>query len=79
MTPGYNNQFIIELIEPVDEKDVYEISDSEGNIILRGNNPVALATAYNQYLKYTCKAHFSWLGDQIKLPSRLPVPCSNVD
>lgn len=79
MTPEYSNQFIIELIEPVDEKDVYEISGSEGKIILRGNNPVALATAYNQYLKYTCKVHFSWLGDQIKLPSRLPAPCSDVE
>ena len=78
MTPGYSNQFILELIEPMDEKDVYEISGSEGKIILRGNNPVALATAYNQYLKYTCKVHFSWLGDQIKLPSRLPAPESDM-
>lgn len=75
MTPGYSNQFIIELTAPVDEKDVYEISGSEGKIILRGNNPVALATAYNQYLKYTCKVHFH--GWEIKLSClqdcRLPV------
>ena len=43
-------------------------------MLLRGNNPVALATAYNQYLKYTCHAHVSWFGDQLNLPQTLPLP-----
>lgn len=42
--------------------------------MLRGNTPVALATAYNWYLKYTCNAHVSWFGNQLNLPDRLPQP-----
>lgn len=74
MTPGYGKQFVLELIDSDYGLDVYEIAGKSGEIILRGNNPVALATAYNQYLKYTCKVHFSWFGDQIKLPTVLPAP-----
>ena len=43
-------------------------------MLLRGTSAVALATAYNQYLKYTCNAHVSWLGSQLNLPRRLPLP-----
>lgn len=75
VTPGYSNQFRLEIIPSADSgQDVYEISGDAGHIILRGNNPVALATAYNQYLKYSCGAHVSWFGDQLNLPTTLPAP-----
>ena len=32
ITPGYGNQFILELIEPENELDVYEISGTNGKI-----------------------------------------------
>ena len=52
VTPGYSNQFKLELIPPAaDSSDVYEISSDGNKIILRGNNPVSLAKAYNQYIK----------------------------
>lgn len=70
VTPGYGNQFQLELIDSENGKDVYEIGSQNGKVLLRGNNPVALATAYNQYLKYTCHAHVSWFGDQLNLPQR---------
>lgn len=50
VTPGYGNQFQLELIDSENGKDVYEIGSQNGKVLLRGNNPVALATAYNQYL-----------------------------
>ena len=74
VTPGYGNQFQLELIDSENGKDVYEIGSQNGKVLLRGNNPVALATAYNQYLKYTCHAHVSWFGDQLNLPQTLPLP-----
>ena len=74
VTPGYGEQFKLELIEPEDGQDVYEIDAEDGKVVLRGNNTVAIATAYNQYLKYTCNAHVSWLGDQLDLPEQLPMP-----
>lgn len=74
VTPGYKNQFSLELIPSENGQDVYEIASQRKKVVLRGNNPVSLATAYNQYLKYTCHAHVSWLGDQLALPAQLPLP-----
>lgn len=78
VTPGYGNQYRLELIEPEGEEDVYEIDSSEGKVVLRGNNTVALATAFNLYLKYCCNAHISWLGNQLDLPEQLPLPKKKV-
>lgn len=74
VTPGYGKQFKLELIQPIDGKDTYEIDRKNGKVVLRGNNAVALATAYNAYLKYTCNAHVSWFGNQLDLPKTLPLP-----
>lgn len=78
VTPGYACQFSLELIPPVDGKDCYEITSKDGKVLLKGNNTIALATAYNQYLKYTCNAHVSWFGNQLKLPKKLPLPQKTV-
>lgn len=74
ITPGYARQFRLEIIEPEQGNDVYEIDRKGNKVVLRGNNAVALATAYHWYLKYTCNAHVSWFGDQLQLPKRLPLP-----
>lgn len=75
VAPGYSCQFVLELIPASSEgEDVYEIDGKDGRIELRGNNPVSLATAFNQYLKYSCQAHVSWFGNQLKLPKELPQP-----
>ena len=52
--PGYGKQFELELVEASGGKDVYGISSRDGKVLLKGNNAVSLATAFNQYLKYTC-------------------------
>lgn len=78
VTPGYEKQFALEII-PADTargEDVFEIDSRKGKILLRGNNPVALASAYHWYLKYTCGAQLSWFGDQLDLPARLPLPAA---
>lgn len=74
ITPGYARQFRLELIQPENGNDVYEIDSKGKKVVLRGNNAVSLATAYNRYLKYTCHAHVSWFGDQLQLPEKLPLP-----
>lgn len=74
ITPGYARQFRLELIQPENGNDVYEIDSKGKKVVLRGNNAVSLATAYNRYLKYTCHAHVSWFGDQLRLPEKLPLP-----
>ena len=62
ITPGYARQFRLELIQPENGNDVYEIDSKGKKVVLRGNNAVSLATAYNRYLKYTCHAHVSGLA-----------------
>ncbi len=77
VTPGYERQYVLERIpaDPATGEDVFEIdSDKKGKVVLRGNNPVALASAFHWYLKYTCGAQLSWFGDQLNLPERLPQP-----
>ena len=74
ITPGYARQFRLEIIDPEEGSDVYEIDRRGNKVVLRGNNAVSLATAYHWYLKYTCNAHLSWFGDQLQLPRRLPLP-----
>lgn len=78
VTPGYGSQFCLELTKPVGGEDAYEIGTKNGRVLLRGNNTVAIATAFNQYLKYTCHAHVSWFGNQLNLPARLPMPAKKV-
>lgn len=76
--PGYSNQFTIVCMSPSDiGEDRYEVGQRRGKVLLRGNSPVAIATAFNMYLKYTCKAQLSWFGDQLKLPKKLPLPKKN--
>lgn len=76
VTPGYEKQYILETIpaDPQSGEDVFEVDVRKGKVVLRGNNPVALASAFHWYLKYTCGAQLSWFGDQLKLPKRLPLP-----
>ena len=78
VTPGYSRQYCLELMPAKDSLDCYEIGQRHGKVLLRGNNPVALATAYNQYLKKFCKAHVSWMGNQLNLPEQLPLPENKV-
>ena len=74
VTPGYSRQFKLEIIEGETNSDVFEVDGNGKKIVLRGSTPVALATAYNWYLKYTCNAHVSWFGNQLNLPEQLPQP-----
>lgn len=74
ITPGYSDQIKLEVIPDENGKDVFEVDKFEGNVCIRGNNPVSLASGFNWYLKYTCNAQVSWCGDQLDLPEILPLP-----
>lgn len=78
ITPGYEKQYVLEIIpaDPQSGEDIFEVDSRNGKVVLRGNNVVALASAFNWYLKYTCGAQLSWFGDQLNLPERLPLPAS---
>ena len=81
---GYVSQFEYEVLQPdpATGHDVFEIdvNPSLHKPVLRGNSGVALASALNFYLKYTCNCSVSWgrdgTGDQLSLPEPLPLPDS---
>lgn len=75
ITPGYSDQFTIEIIpENSSNEDYFEIGSKDGKVLLKGNNPVSIATAFNWYLKHYCKCQISWFGDQLNLPKKLVRP-----
>jgi len=77
---SYIDKFDYEVISSSDGKDVFEIDANslDKRPVLRGNNGVSLASALNFYLKYWCNCSISWgrdgTGDQLNLPSPLPLP-----
>lgn len=78
----YVSQLEYEVIppDPATGHDVFEIdaNTTSNKPVLRGNNGVALASALNFYLKYTCNCSISWgrngTGDQLTLSQPLPLP-----
>lgn len=67
------SDFVVEKVPAVDGKDVFEIENRKGKVVLRGNSPVAVASALNWYLKYYCHRQVSWNNFDIVLPDVLPV------
>lgn len=76
--PGRADQFRTELIPKESAQDVFEIEAQEGKILLRGSSPVAVASAFNWYLKHFCNLSVSLCGDQLNLPDPLPAPPEKV-
>jgi len=73
-TPTLAKVFVLETIPKEDGLDVFEIDGKGANVVLRGSSGVALASAYNWYLKHYLNCHLSWCGDQLALPDFFPIP-----
>ena len=72
LIPKISKDFISEIIKKEDGKDVFEIESQGDKIVLRGSSGVAICSAFNWYLKYSCNCHISWCGDQLNIPTPLP-------
>ena len=57
--PEKASSFKVEMFQPKDGKDCFEIESKGNKIILRGNNGVSVASALYHYMKYYCNAHIS--------------------
>ncbi len=53
-------------------KDRFELSTTNGKILIKGNTQVAMASGLNWYLKYYCNSTVSWSGNQLNVPTPLP-------
>ncbi|MBN8460614.1 MAG: alpha-N-acetylglucosaminidase [Verrucomicrobia bacterium] len=78
VVPAHAQQFSCEIIPPENGADVFEIDNAPGKVVLRGNNAVSLASAFNWYLKYTAKCDFSSCGVQLGLPEKLPAVSNRI-
>ncbi len=76
--PTRTGEFTCEVIPQENGQDVFEIEGKDGRIILRGNHGVALASAFNWYLKHVANCQVSSRGDQLALPKSLPVPPAKI-
>ncbi|MFI0709463.1 alpha-N-acetylglucosaminidase [Streptomyces inhibens] len=79
LLPRHADQFQLVPLAPEDGTDRFRVDGRPGRITVAGTTPAVLLTGVNWYLKYTCRAHLSWAGDQLELPARLPAPASPVE
>ncbi len=72
LLPGQQEHFVFEQIPTAGGRDVFEIESRDGKIVLRGSSGVSMCSGLNWYLKYHCRCHVSFCGDQLALPDPLP-------
>ncbi|MDP4238716.1 MAG: alpha-N-acetylglucosaminidase [Bacteroidota bacterium] len=72
--------FIIQEIPSENNRDVFEIEASKnGKIILRGNNGISIATAFNWYLKEVAHLSYDWQADKpLKMAKVMPLPTTKI-
>jgi alpha-N-acetylglucosaminidase len=70
--------FDIAYISPENGKDVFEVEQGNGKIVLRGSNGVSVASALNYYLKNYCHVLITWNGTPPNVPAVLPRVASKV-
>ncbi|MDR2948815.1 MAG: alpha-N-acetylglucosaminidase [Prevotella sp.] len=71
---GKTSKNILTEIVPQNGKDYFEVSNQNGKLRIKGNNPISIATGFNWYLKYTAGVHIAWNNLNQSLPSNLPLP-----
>jgi alpha-N-acetylglucosaminidase len=72
IVPTKADQFLLETIPAENGRDVFEIENRDGKVVIRGSSGVAIASGWNWYLKYYCHCHVSLWGNQSELPDPLP-------
>ncbi|UKT65897.1 alpha-N-acetylglucosaminidase [Pedobacter mucosus] len=70
--PKHYRSFLTESIISNNGKDVFEIESKNNQIILRGNNGVALSSALYYYLTEYAHCQITWNGTNLNLPQNLP-------
>ncbi len=73
--PGSKANFQLKIIPDADGLDVFEVTSSNNKIVLKGNNPISIAEAFNWYLKHVAFISFDWEANQpLQVKSELPRP-----
>lgn len=55
--------------------DTFNVSARDGKVLIKGNNPIAMAVGLNNYLRRDCGVSVSWFEtDPVQLPAVAPLP-----
>eukprot|EP00941_MAST-03F_sp_MAST-3F-sp1_P002114 g2114.t1 len=65
--PLVANLFNLKTIDPVNNKDAFEVSSDETGITFAGSSGVAISSAFYQYLKSDCSGSVSWGPNGVEL------------
>ena len=72
VAPEYSQNIVLERLEG-DTVDRFEIETVGKNLVIRGNDANSMAVGLNHYLKYYCKAQYSWFKEEpLELPATMP-------
>jgi len=52
---------------------VFQLQTKDGRVYITGSSGVAAAWGFYYYLSQYCDCHISWAGNQLNVPSPLPV------
>ena len=72
VVPEYSQNIVLERLEN-DTVDRFEIETKGEDLVIRGNNANSMAVGLNHYLKYYCKAQYSWFKEEaLQIPATMP-------
>lgn len=71
--PAHAAKFEVAYIPQENGKDVFELESRKGKIILKGNNGISVASAFNYWLKNYAHCDISWSSSNLKIPSPFPM------
>ncbi|RYY37863.1 MAG: alpha-N-acetylglucosaminidase [Sphingobacteriaceae bacterium] len=71
--PDYADKFEIEYIQKENGKDVFQLESKNNKILLKGNNGISVASAFNYWLKNYAHCDVSWNGTNLAIPTPFPM------
>lgn len=72
--PGREREFAVTIDSDANKLDTFEFYTVNKTFLqISATTGVAAAWGFNHYLKYFCKAHISWSGSQLLVPTPLPI------
>ncbi|WP_432714564.1 alpha-N-acetylglucosaminidase [Pedobacter sp.] len=71
--PKYADRFEIAYIPKENDKDVFSLQNKNGKILLKGNNGVSVASAFNYWLQNYAHCSISWNGSNLNIPQPFPM------
>ncbi|UQA95860.1 alpha-N-acetylglucosaminidase [Streptomyces halobius] len=79
LLPRHAGQFRLVPLTGDGGTDRFRVDGAPGRITVAATTPATLLTGVHWYLRYTCRAHLSWAGQQLDLPAELPAPAAPLE